>query len=80
MQKILLSLLIAAGTLLANNGPAQGQSLSKVDSLFWKDMSYRSIGPSRGGRVTAVEGVAAKAEYVLYGFHRRRGVENNRCR
>lgn len=67
MQKILLSLLIAAGILVANNSPAQGQSLSKVDSLFWKDMSYRSIGPSRGGRVTAVEGVAAKPNMFYMG-------------
>jgi photosystem II stability/assembly factor-like uncharacterized protein len=47
-----LSLLVSVLT----PGTAGGQSA--VDSAFLSGLSYRSIGPARGGRVTAVTGVA----------------------
>ncbi|MGH7482405.1 MAG: WD40/YVTN/BNR-like repeat-containing protein, partial [Longimicrobiales bacterium] len=36
-------------------GPLSGQA--RIDPALFADLEYRSIGPSRGGRVTAVEGV-----------------------
>jgi photosystem II stability/assembly factor-like uncharacterized protein len=38
-----------------------------VDPSFLKGMEYRSIGPSRGGRVTAVEGVASQPHTFYMG-------------
>lgn len=46
----------------------KGQSANKnqtVDPSFLKGFEYRSIGPYRGGRVTAVEGVASNP-YTFY--------------
>ncbi|MBD3414791.1 MAG: hypothetical protein GF421_10220 [Candidatus Aminicenantes bacterium] len=37
-----------------------GYSWTSDNSLFFKDLKYRCVGPSRGGRVTAVTGVASK--------------------
>src|SRR5262245_8403077 len=40
-------------------------SMSSVDPAFFKGLRYRSIGPHRGGRVTAVAG-HRKQPYVFY--------------
>ena len=42
--------------------------------------SWREIGPFRGGRVTAVAGVAGPAAGLLHGRHRRRRLEDRRRR
>lgn len=67
MPRIYIIVLFVVGLLFMESKPLQGQALSKVDSAFWKDMSYRSVGPSRGGRVTAVEGVAKKPHTFYMG-------------
>jgi len=49
----------AAGRPAAQTGPAPEPEI--FDSAFFGGLKYRSIGPSRGGRVTAVAGVASEA-------------------
>lgn len=47
-----------------------GQSADKnltVDPSFMEGLEYRSIGPYRGGRVTAVEGIASKPHTFFMG-------------
>ncbi len=57
VRTVLLLVALAAPPLLAQ--PAQAQQMDTgaptLEGLF-ADMSYRNVGPSRGGRVTAVEG------------------------
>lgn len=50
-----LVLILAAGLGAEDAGPA------------WKNLKYRSIGPYRGGRVTAVTGVPGQPEVFYYG-------------
>ncbi|HEV8368178.1 MAG TPA: hypothetical protein VGQ39_09525 [Pyrinomonadaceae bacterium] len=53
--------------------PIQGQSnlqtepKSNIDSAFFKGLRYRLVGPSRGGRVTAVTGVPAQSKTFYMG-------------
>lgn len=35
---------------------AQQTSATKIDTAFFNDLQFRAVGPTRGGRVTAVEG------------------------
>ncbi|HEX8709534.1 MAG TPA: hypothetical protein VF723_14915, partial [Pyrinomonadaceae bacterium] len=45
--------------------PARGQQQRAYDQGFFKSLQWRSIGPYRGGRVTAVTGVASQP-FVYY--------------
>ena len=38
-----------------------------VDPLLFKDLKYRCIGPSRGGRVTTVTGIASQPSVFYMG-------------
>lgn len=57
-----LMLAVVFGLLLSTRGdavlsmPSGPQSVSKVDAKLFQALRYRSIGPARGGRVTAVAG------------------------
>ncbi|SVE29960.1 uncharacterized protein METZ01_LOCUS482814, partial [marine metagenome] len=57
VRTVLLLVALAAPALLAQ--PAQAQQMDTgaptLEGIF-ADMSYRNVGPSRGGRVTAVAG------------------------
>lgn len=57
---LLYSLIMAfiLGSAIPFQATAQQKSFpSHVDTTFFRDMRFRNVGPSRGGRVTAVEGV-----------------------
>ncbi|GIU79107.1 MAG: hypothetical protein KatS3mg005_2345 [Bryobacteraceae bacterium] len=54
-RKLLLTLVLAAGAAAQDPAPA------------WKQLKYRSIGPYRGGRVTAVTGVPGQPNVFYYG-------------
>jgi photosystem II stability/assembly factor-like uncharacterized protein len=54
-RKLLLTLVVAAAAAAQDPGPA------------WKQLKYRSIGPYRGGRVTAVTGVPGQPNVFYYG-------------
>ena len=43
-----------------------------------KNLKYRNVGPTRGGRVTSVHGVDSQKKRILYGYNWRRSLENNR--
>lgn len=54
-----LMLAVVFGLLFTTRGDAvlsAPQSVSKVDAKLFQSLRYRSIGPARGGRVTAVSG------------------------
>ena len=54
-----LMLAVVFGLMLSTRGDAvlsAPQSVSKVDAKLFQALRYRSIGPARGGRVTAVAG------------------------
>jgi len=46
----------AAGTAQASRAPM----MASVDEAFFRGLSYRLVGPSRGGRVTTVTGVPSQ--------------------
>jgi photosystem II stability/assembly factor-like uncharacterized protein len=54
-RKLLLTLVLAAAAAAQDPAPA------------WKQLKYRSIGPYRGGRVTAVTGVPGQPNVFYYG-------------
>jgi photosystem II stability/assembly factor-like uncharacterized protein len=57
-----LALFVLSGSLFA--GPVSAQTA--VDTALFAGMKYRSIGPARGGRVTAVAGVVSEPlEYFM---------------
>jgi hypothetical protein len=75
-----------AATLIVINGPARESGLLAqadpnqiVPAVTYKDMRWRMVGASRGGRVTGMAGAAAAA-YLLRRGHRRRRVEDRRRR
>ena len=47
--------------------PLPAQAPSPVDSTLFRGMSYRLVGPSRGGRVTAVTGVPSQPRTFYMG-------------
>lgn len=52
---------LSAGCLLMTiTGFSQSASLNMPDSAYFSALTYRNIGPTRGGRVTTVSGVASK--------------------
>ncbi|MBL8187447.1 MAG: glycosyl hydrolase, partial [Acidobacteria bacterium] len=54
-----LMLAVVFGLILSTRGDAvlsASQSVAKVDAKLFQGLRYRSIGPARGGRVTAVAG------------------------
>ncbi|MGB9610088.1 MAG: hypothetical protein ACPL7M_03880, partial [Bryobacteraceae bacterium] len=42
-------------------------ALAAQDAPAWKSLKFRLIGPYRGGRVTAVTGVAGQPNVFYYG-------------
>ncbi len=60
---------LAATTLLVflAPGPAQSQAAPAVDPSLFAGMEYRMVGPFRGGRVTAVAGVAGQPHVFFQG-------------
>lgn len=52
----LVVMLLAGTDLMAQEGVAEPTAPAAFDETRLEDLSYRSIGPSRGGRVTAVAG------------------------
>lgn len=61
MKKTLLPallLLLAAASFAQKRSAAA--SIEKIDEKYFSHMKYRSVGPSRGGRATAVAGVPQK--------------------
>ena len=47
--------------------PARYEPLASVDSALFKGLRYRMVGPNRGGRVTAVAGVASEPHTFYMG-------------
>src|SRR5215208_3126888 len=66
-----LVILAAAGILPAQSRPAQGRParspVTSFDLSRFQEMRYRQIGPARGGRVTAVTGVASQPHTFYMG-------------
>lgn len=54
------------GFALPQQSEAQQQSAG-YDTTFYKDMEFRTVGPTRGGRVTAVEGHSAHPQTFYMG-------------
>ncbi|MDZ7778978.1 MAG: hypothetical protein U5R14_03440 [Gemmatimonadota bacterium] len=52
----LVAMALAGVGATAQQGPAEPMAPAAFDEARFADLSYRSIGPSRGGRVTAVAG------------------------
>lgn len=50
-----------------SQAPAHQPSLSNVDPALFKGLRYRLVGPSRGGRVTTVTGVASQPKTFYMG-------------
>jgi hypothetical protein len=74
--RVLSVLCLAAGALAAAQAsppharqPARADkgTLSMVDPALFKGMRYRLVGPSRGGRVTAVTGVPSEPRTFYMG-------------
>ncbi len=42
--------------IISTDATAQQRSSAEFDSTLYRDMEFRTVGPTRGGRVTAVEG------------------------
>ncbi len=65
-----LSLLLVAGVaagLGANSAEAQSADNVVYDSTHFNDLEYRMIGPYRGGRSTAVTGIAGRPDTYFMG-------------
>ena len=54
--------------LLAGSRPARGQSASSVDPRLLSGLTWRNVGPFRGGRVSAVTGVIGSVGTFYAGF------------
>ena len=56
--------LLALGTIVAVPGllalHSQNSAASTPDNLNWQDLRWRNVGPTRGGRVTAIGGVKSQ--------------------
>ena len=61
--------ILALATSLAplNSLPASAQENAAVDPVLFSGMNYRMVGPFRGGRVTAVTGIAEDPHTFLMG-------------
>lgn len=57
----------AAVALATWSGPVSAQRAGGVDPAMLKGLSYRLIGPSRGGRVTTVTGVPSQPKTFYFG-------------
>ena len=63
--------------------PAQGPAADPnviVNPVMYQGLRYRSVGPHRGGRVTAIAGVRSQPARLLPGRDRRRRLEDDRLR
>lgn len=70
MPRLSLQIAFIALQLLALATPSGGQTarvISQPDTLFLQAFEYRCIGPTRGGRVTAVTGVASQPSVFYMG-------------
>ena len=59
---------------------AAAAQAASVDPLLFQELHWRSVGPFRGGRVLAVDGVPRRAEALLLRRGQRRRVGDRRCR
>ena len=66
--------LLAAGTAPAL---ARAQQMATVDTAFYGGLTYRNVGPVRGGRSIAAAGSTSRPERVLLRRHRRRRLEDD---
>ncbi|MFC2161450.1 WD40/YVTN/BNR-like repeat-containing protein, partial [Acidobacteriota bacterium] len=72
MKKTLLLLFIflfclcSTYTLFGQTGEEESSNIS-IDPSFFNGLTYRNIGPSRGGRVTAVAGIPSQPETFYMG-------------
>jgi len=64
---VLLSVLIAALFTVLPSPPLHAQSQPVVDPSLYAGMEYRMVGPFRGGRVTAVTGIAEEPHTFFFG-------------
>jgi photosystem II stability/assembly factor-like uncharacterized protein len=60
-------LVLFALLLLAPTDPASPQAAPAVDPSLYAGMTYRMVGPFRGGRVTAVTGIAGQPHVFFQG-------------
>ena len=85
-MRLHIALMTALVVLTAGPGGglvAQDASSSANDTFspnLFGGLEYRMVGPSRGGRVTAVAGHREQPSTFLYGRNRRRRLEDNRLR
>ena len=82
---LIVALFFAAGTIggrlatASAQGPAADPNVV-VNPVLYQGLRYRSIGPHRGGRVTAISGVRQQPCTFYHGRHGRRGVEDDQLR
>ncbi|MDR9418586.1 WD40/YVTN/BNR-like repeat-containing protein [Gracilimonas sp.] len=59
-QYITFTFLFSLALILSLSSPAEARQstfpTSQIDTAFYHDLQFRTVGPTRGGRVTAVEG------------------------
>jgi len=68
MQKILLFIFLSVAAASAQKSKTSPTTTPPVElSSYFEGMKYRSIGPARGGRATAVAGIAAKPHTFFMG-------------
>ena len=67
MKRLALPLLLLtfAVTALAQRKAQTTQPPKTIDQKYFSEMKYRSVGPSRGGRATAVAGIP-QSPYTFY--------------
>src|SRR5215831_15197578 len=67
-KRILWSAITLAFCLIAgSHSSAQSRDNTTIDPKFYQDLRWRSIGPARGGRVTAVSGVRTQPAIFYMG-------------
>ena len=82
---LIVALFFAAGTIggrlvtASAQGPAADPNVI-VNPVMYQGLRYRSVGPHRGGRVTAISGVRQQPCTFYQGAHGRRRLEDDRLR
>ena len=56
-RRVVMAIALFYAALATSSPPAQSDPNTVVPPSFYQELRYRSIGPHRGGRVTAVAGV-----------------------
>ncbi len=67
MRRIVLSCLLVQLAIIIQAQTPRSPMMASVDPVFFNGLHYRLVGPSRGGRVTTVTGVASQPRTFYMG-------------